>query len=254
MDTKATSNGNLTVWVVPTINIADYNSPTPTEVNTYGLDVTDAIAWEGTTFPANTDSNDISDRSLRDKGNATSRGFAQFEATLALFRPQASDTTSIAAQAWALLKAPRTDFYMVTRILQSTEGVASPLAAGDDISVYRFKSDTVNDETSGENSYKFIVSFLPQGELAVHTQAKNATPVTLTPLTLALAVGAHGTVRATLGGKRATQIVTWASSAPTVATVSPNGVVTGISAGTANITATHVAATGATTACVVTVS
>lgn len=253
-DEKVTSNGNVHVWILLEADLANYLSPTATEINTDGLNVTDAVAWDGTTWPGNTESNDVDDRSLLDRGNAVSRGFGQFEGTLSFFRPKPGDTTSIYAQAWALLKTPRVPVYVVTRVLQGTEGVETPVAAGDWVNVYKFITDTVNDDTEGEDSYKFIVTFLPQGELAVQTQVKNATAVTLAPLTLALAVGAHGVVRATLGGHRASQVVTWASSNQAVATVSQSGVVTAVSAGTANITATHDAATGATTACVVTVS
>jgi hypothetical protein len=253
-DEKVTSNGNVDIWVIPRDDVADYRSPTATEINTYGSRVTPAVAWDGTTWPGNTESNDVDDRSLEDRGNATSRGFAQFEGTLAFFRPKWDDTSSEAAEAWNLLKTPRVPVLVVTRVLQRTTGVATPAAAGDWISVYEFITDTVNDDTEGEDSVKFIVGLMPQGNLAVNTQVKNAGPVVLAPTTLALTVGASKVVRATLGGHRATQVVEWSSSNEAVATVSSNGVVTGVSAGTANITATHVSATGATTACAVTVS
>lgn len=252
-DEKVTSNGNITVWVVPEAEIANYQSPTAAEING-GIDVTDAVAWEGTTFPANTESNDVDDRSLRDRGNATSRGFAQFEATLSLFRPVEGDTTSEAAIAWDFLKTPRLPVYVVTRVLQAPEGVATAAAAGQWISVFRMISDTVNDDTEGEDSVKYIVNFLPQGELSVYTQVKNATAVTITVADNTLSVGDHTVARATLGGKRATQVVTWTTSDADVATVSPNGVVTAVSVGTASISASHPAATGATTAVTVTVS
>lgn len=254
-DEKVTSNGNVQIWAVPVANIADYRSPTATEINTYGVPLEAAVAWDGTTFPANTESNDVDDRSLLDRGNATSRGFAQFEATLALFRPVPGDTTSEAAVAWDFLKTPRVPVYLITRVLQGTEGEHTPAVAGDWINVFRMITDTVNDDTEGEDSYKFIVDFLPQGEISVQTQVKNDGPVVLTALGgTSVSVGGHTTLRADLGGKWATQVVEWSSSDPAVATVSQNGVVTGVSAGSADITATHPAATGATTPISVTVA
>lgn len=253
-DEKVTANGNVDIWVIPTTDVADYRSPTATEINTSGTRVTPAVAWDGVTWPGNTDSNDVDDRSLEDRGNATSRGFAQFEGTLSFFRPKPDDTSSEAAAAWDLLKTPRIPVFVVTRVLQRDTGVATPAAAGDWISVYQFITDTVNDDTEGEDSVKFIVGLLPQGNLSVNTQVKNAGPVVLDPLTLALAPGEHGVVHAALGGHDATHVVEWTSDDEAVALVSSNGVVTGVAAGTADITASHPAATGATTPCVVTVS
>jgi uncharacterized protein YjdB len=254
-DEKVTSNGNVQVWVIPEADVANILSPTATEINTNGINITDSVAWDGTTWPANTDSNDVDDRSVLDKGNATSRGFAQFEATLNFFRPKnvldSADEYNVAFQ---FFKTPRVPVILVTRVLQAPEGVATTVSAGQWISVYRFISDAVTDDTEGEDSYKYAVNFMAQGDLSVYTQVKNATAVTLLPLTLALDVGDHGIVRATLGSKRATQVVQWTSSNTAVATVSPNGVVVGVGGGTANITATHPAATGSTTACVVTVT
>src|SRR5690606_15116219 len=122
---------------------------------------------------------------------------------------------------------------------------------------FKMTSDTVNDDTEGEDSYKFIVNFLPQGELSVYTQAKNAGPVVLSDLSGTagtLTVGDHAALAATLGGHRATQVVDWSSDDEAVATVSDNGVVTAVGAGTADITATHPAATGAATPIAVTVT
>lgn len=254
VDQKAQSNGNVTVWALPASGIADYRSPTAAEINA-GLDITDAMAWEGTTFPTATESNDVDDRSLRDRGNATSRGFAQFEFAPNFFRPRnVLDVTSDYGKAFQMFKTPRVPLYVVTRVLQVTEGVHVDASAGEWVSVFRFTSDAVADDTEGEDSYKYSVSMLPQGEISVYTQVKNPGPVVVTVNDTSLAVGAHSTSLALLGGKYATQNVTWESSNTAVASVSQNGVVTGISAGTATITATHPAATGATVGVAVTVA
>ena len=254
-DAKVTSNGNVQYWWVPSISVADLTAPTATEINTSGLNISEAISWDTSTFPGATASNDIDDRSIMDKGNATSRGYAQFAGDLTFFRPyDIKDTTSTYGKVYQAFKTPRAEGLIVARALQGSTGVSGTVAAGDWVDVYKFIASTFIDDTEGEDSVKYSVSFLPQGSLAVNTQIKNAPPVVLAPLTLSLAVGAKGVVRATLGSKRATQAVRWTSSAPTKATVSQNGVVTAVSAGTANITATHSAATGATVACVVTVT
>ena len=246
MDQSFTSNGNTTVWVVPSNGIADYRSPTDAEINA-GMDVTDAIAWDGTTFPTATDSEDQEDRSLRDQGNATTRGVASYEALLNFFYPKdLTDTTSEYGKVYQMFRVPRVPVYVITRVSQSPEGQHKDAAAGEWISVYRFLTDGWTDDFEGDDSNKYAIGMLTQGEVAVYTQVKNSTPVdTILVGPNSIAVDDHAVVRAEVGGKSATQIVEWASSDSTVATVSQNGVVTGVSAGTADITASHPAASAA---------
>jgi hypothetical protein len=140
VDKQITSNGNTTVWMLLGNAVADYRSPTAAEINA-GIDITPAIAWEGTTFPTASESEDIDDRSLRDKGNATSRGSAQYEATLSLFMPDNNlDNVSDYGRAYNTLRVPRVPVIIVTRVLQAPEGQHKDAAAGEWVSVYRFLS------------------------------------------------------------------------------------------------------------------
>lgn len=253
-DEKFTSNGNTTVWLVPANGIANYLSPTADEVNA-GMDITPALAWEGTTFPTASDSEDQDDRSLRDRGNATTRGTASYEAVLNLFYPKdLHDTTSDYGKVYQLLRVPRVPVYVVTRVGQSPEGEHKDAAAGEWVSVYRFLSDGWTDDFEGDDSNKYSIGMLTQGEVAINTQIKNSSPVTVTPATSTVTIGESVPLRATLGGKRATQVVEWVSSNSSVATVSQNGVVTGVKAGSATITANHPAASAASTEVSITVS
>ena len=256
MDQKTTSNGNVQVWLVPAIGIADYRSPTAAEINA-GLNVTSAIAWDGTTIPAASESDDTDDRSLLDKGNATTRGAAQFEGTLNFFYPDdLNENVTDYGKAFTFLHQPRVAVYAVVRVLQAPEGIATPAAAGEWVSVFRFLTDGWTDDIADDDAYKYAIGLLAQGEVSVYTQVKNATPVTVTNAsgTASIAVDDHLVLRATLGGKRATQVVEWTSSNPAVANVSSNGVVTGVGPGTANITASHRAASAPSTAIAVTVT
>lgn len=256
-DLKVTSNGNVQIWAVPVSGIANIAAPTAAEINA-GVVLDNAVAWEGSDFPANDESNDVDDRSIMDKGNATSRGFAQFGATLAFFRPVPGDTSSEYGLAWTFFKTPRVPVILVVRVLQGTEGTHTVAAAGQWVTLYQFITDTVNDDTEGEDSYKYIVNFLPQGNLAVNTQVKNATPPTVLPASLSVTAAAgvnHSkTLRAVLGGKRATQVVTWTSANTAIATVSTNGVVTGVAAGSTTVTANHPSASAASTTVAITVT
>jgi len=80
-DQRVAANGYVDVWAIPVAGVADYRSPTAAEINA-GIRLTPAVAWDSTTFPSATDSDDVDDRTLEDKGNATSRGAAQFEASV----------------------------------------------------------------------------------------------------------------------------------------------------------------------------
>lgn len=251
-DTKIMSNQQVTVWWVPAAGLADYESPTAAEINA-GVNLSAAIAWDGYELGA-TESNDTDDRSLVDAGNAVTAGFEQFGATLTFFRSlDPNDVTSDFVKAWETFKTGRVHGYLITRVIAPAGGPLAQAAAGDIVSVYRFMADYVADDTEGEDSVKFIVGFLPQGQIKVNTVVKTAAAVTVAPATLALDVGDKGLATAAIAGRSFTQGVRWASSAPNIASVSQNGVVTALAAGTANITADHPAATGPGT-CAVTVS
>lgn len=158
-DEMVTSNGNVSVWLVPANGIADYRSPTAQEINA-GLNVTAAIAWEGTTFPTSSGSDDVDDRSLLDKGNATGRGAAQFEAALNFFYPKnLLDETSDYGKTYNMLRVPRVPLYIVTRVLQGVTGEVTPAQEGDWISVYRFITDGWTDDVEGDDSYKYAIGF-----------------------------------------------------------------------------------------------
>ncbi|MCL2544440.1 MAG: Ig-like domain-containing protein [Clostridia bacterium] len=95
-------------------------------------------------------------------------------------------------------------------------------------------------------------------QLFVRTTAIPATSITLSRNAMTLSVGETADLSASLTPSNNTDSVTWSSSNPAVATVSPKGasnstaVVTGISGGTAIITAT--ARAGVSTTCTVTVN
>ena len=254
MDASFTSNGNTTIWLVTGNGIADYNAPTAGEINS-GMDITPAIAWDGTTFPTASDSEDQDDRSLRDKGNATNSGVASYEAALNLFYPaDLQDTTSDYGKVYQMLRVPRVPVYVVTRVAQSPEGLHKDAEAGEWVSVFRFISDGWTDDFEGDDSNKYAIGMLTQGDVAIYTQVKGSSPVTVTGGPVTIATGEHKVLRATLNAKRATQVVKWTSSDPSVAIVSQNGIVTGVASGTASITASHPAASAASTAVAVTVS
>ncbi|WP_019097726.1 phage tail tube protein [Pseudomonas putida] len=78
--------------------------------------------------------------------------------------------------------------------------------------------------------------------------------VDVTPATLSVAVGAIADLEAVVTPSGASQQVTWTSSAPAIASVSPTGLVKGLAVGAATITATSAADGTKTDTCAVTVT
>lgn len=78
--------------------------------------------------------------------------------------------------------------------------------------------------------------------------------VEVTPATLSLDVAETADLEAVVTPVGASQLVTWTSSAPAIASVSATGLVTGLAAGTATITATSAADGTKTDTCAVTVT
>ena len=257
-DERFVGNKNIDLWWIDEGDYLDADSPTADEINEDGIRLTPAVAWDGTSFPAASDSDSDADLGLWDDANATSRGAMQFEASVNYFFPKdLLDNVSDYGKVYQHFRKLGLRGILVTRISQLTAtGTVTPAAAGQWISVYKSITDGYQIDIEGDDSYKYTVNYLPQGLVKVNTQVKNAGPITITRVSTAgsVAVGAKVVLRATLGGHYATQVVDWRSSNSAVASVSPNGVVTAVSTGSANITAVHPAATGATVAHAVTVS
>ena len=88
--TKIQSNGNVLVYWVPSSSVSSdstFISGPSTATITGGTNLTEAIAWDGYTL-GQAESNKIDDKSILDKTNAKTRGFAQFSGSLTFFRPQ----------------------------------------------------------------------------------------------------------------------------------------------------------------------
>lgn len=241
VDQKVFAAGRVSIWWVPDGGIADINAPNAAEINA-GVKLSKATAWENYELGAS-ESEDVDDRSLMDRGNATTRGAAQFAGTLSFFRDtDPNDTTSPYVQAFEAFRTPRAYGYLVVRVLQNTFGEQDDAAVGQDVSVYRFVADSFVDDTEGDDSVKFTVNFLPQGQLGVYVKVAGGTAEAV-PSAGTVAVGASAKIVLNVAGDDVSVGTKWESDDTTIVTVSPFGVITGVAAGTADVTATFAGAT-----------
>src|SRR5690625_6961863 len=88
-----------------------------------------------------------------------------------------TDTTAPYVQAFETFRTPRQHGYLITRVLQAPSGQASPAKPGQWVSVFRFMSDAVGDDTEGEDSVKLTVEFLPQGQISLYTKVATEDPI-----------------------------------------------------------------------------
>lgn len=249
--TKLTSNGHVTVlWAAPG-SFANWQSPTATELNA-ALNLSSSISWNDYGFGVQA-SNTQNDPSLADTGNRTDRGASQYGGAISFYYPGAfDDNTNAYSLAFDAVAVPRTLGYIVARI-DGNKPTTQAFAAGDFVSVMEVMTDGQSNVITGEEAFRYTVNMLQQGSLEVYTVVRSTTVTVVTPATLAIAVAAKSRLTATVNGRAYTNGVVWSTSDATKATVSNAGVVTGVAAGSATITATF-AQTGATDTTAVTVS
>jgi hypothetical protein len=248
-DIKVPASGNIRAWWALPNAFANWENPTAAEINAC-LDISDSISWNDFDFGLQA-SNTIDDPAITAVGKVSDRGAAQFGGGISFYYPGAfDDAGNEYSLTYDALDAPRTAGYVVMRI--DGEESTTSAANGDLVHVFKVLTDGYAESIVGEEAFRYTITFLPQGDLAVRTVVGGGTVVT-TPSTLAAAVGDVEATKTTVGGRVYTNGVSYSSSDPTKATVSTAGVITAVAVGSATITATYEASAGTDT-CVVTVS
>jgi hypothetical protein len=250
-DVKVPASGNIRVWFALSNAFADYKNPTAAEINA-SLDLSDAVSWNDFDFNLEA-SNQLEDPAITSIGKIVDRGYTNWGGSISFYYPRTfDDSTSKYSEVYDALDAPRTNGYLVLRI--DGEESAATVSAGDMVHCFKVVTDGYAESITGEEAFRYTVTFLPQGDYVVRAIAAGVSPnaVDVTPATLSTAAGDHDELAVTFGGRVYTNGVEYSSSNNAVATVSRAGIVTSVATGTATITATG--PNGQTDTCVVTVS
>jgi hypothetical protein len=245
-DVRLPASGNIQVRWHAANAFANPARPTPTEINA-GLKLANATSWNDLSFGLSA-SNTTDDPALSAKSNVTDRGAAQYGGAMSFYYPR--DFTSLTdeyALVYNALKVPRTVGFITmsidgelsdTNVATYVGGARQLAAVGDLVDVYKVMTTGWEESITGEEAFRYTVTFLPQGEVYPRTIIGTASLVVVAPATLALAVAARSALTATVDGRTYTRGLRWTSSNEARARVSQNGIVTAVSAGTATITAT----------------
>lgn len=245
-DTRLISTGNIRAyWYLPSA-FANWQRPTVAELNA-GLNITDAISWNDFSFGMSASSAN-EDPSLAATSKTSDRGAAQYGGSLSFYYPTTYTNGSTNATTFAAISVPRTYGYIVLSIdgqlpvgsgaAVYSGGATQAFASGDLLNVYGVETDSYTDVVVGEAAYRYTIKFLPTGNLALFAiSGTGADTVVVTPATTSKTVaGGPFVLTATVNGRSYERGLTWSTSDATKATVSGNGVVTPIAAGTVTIT------------------
>jgi hypothetical protein len=253
-DIKLNSNGNVSLWWVPTSGLANWQAPTAPEINA-GVFLGDATSWND--YGVGVQASDVkSDPAVSAKNKVNVRGASKYGGGISFYYPAVfGDASNNYSVVYDLFSVPGTTGYLIVRVdgevLTSGAATASQPAiaatANDLVHIMKVTSDSWTDAISGEDAFRYTINFVSQGQLNVYSvvRASAAAPtVAILPLTATFvgASGGKGSAAATVNTRKYTRGVKWTSSVPAKVTVSNNGVWTGVvgaAAGTVNITAVH---------------
>lgn len=223
--------------------------------------MTDTVSWSDWGFGTQA-STQTADASLGDLANTQVRGFAQFGGGVSFYYPREyGNSADQASNTFEALRVPRTLGYLLIRADgQVTPQGSRDAIAGDFWHIYRVMSDGWTDVNVGETSFRYTITFQPQGDIYTNAWV-GGTPTVTASITGGNAFTA-GQKKAGIAYITGRQVYTtgypsrfqWASSDNEVATVDANGVVVGVAAGSADITATDPASGVSSTVIAVTVT
>lgn len=125
-----------------------------------GLNISAAVQT-GYTLGA-TDSGTDTSKTVADEGNVETRTIKNYEGTLTAFRDPLDVAPTVFTDFYNLFKVSHAEHWIGTR---HGKKFNAPYAAGDIVSIYRFKNDPMREMEADDNGPMTVeVEFLPQGE------------------------------------------------------------------------------------------
>lgn len=250
---KLPSDQHVTVWLGPKGSVADPDKPTAVEINAMTM-ASPSISWNDFDFGLQA-SETTNDPSLADVSNYTDFGQANFGGSMSFYYPKEyDDNSNLHSVVYDLTDIPWTELDVVIRIDGAIK-TSVPAADGDFVSVFSVMTDGEANSLQGADALRRTVSMLQQAAFA-HRTVVGAHTLSVTPAAGTVKVGEAIALKVEVGTtvKRVyTNAVSYRSSDPTKALVSPNGVVKGVAAGEVTITVEDKGA-GTTTTATITVT
>lgn len=244
-DVRLPASGNIMLRWHPANAFANPERPTPAEINA-GLKLGDAVSWNDMSFGIEASST-INDPAITAKSTVSDRGAMQYGGSLSFYYPRDfEDADNIYKVVYDAMKVPRTEGFLSmsvdgelsdTNTPLYTGGATQTAVAGDFVSTFKVMTAGYGESITGEEAFRYTVTFLPQGEASVYTVIGTTSVVEITPATVSGAAGDVEVLTATVDGRNYTRGLRWSSSNSSVASVSQNGIVTLNATGSATITA-----------------
>lgn len=231
---KISSNGNTLFAIGPVTAVASKLNPQLVELLAL-TNVSEATKWDGFDFNIEASEQD-EDRALTDAAGASTRGYENFGGNVSFYKARSDDASSIYRQARNIAGKMHTE---LTAVQRDGLPASTPFAAGQVVNVFHVISDARQEQRGDKNRY-WTTALKSKGFVGINRIVPSAVP-TAVAITGAAAVTADATVqlKAVYEGNDITVGAEWRSSDESVAVVTKHGIVIGVSAGTAEITATY---------------
>lgn len=235
---KLASDKNCTVVVGPANAVANVNAPTAAELNAM-QNISHALSWQDWDFGIQA-SETVNEPSFADASNFTDFGSANYGGSMSLFYPgKYDDASNELSLAYDLTDTPWTLLLIAIRI-DGEKPNSTPFAAGDYTHVFLAMTDGEANSLQGADALRRTVSLLQQSVFSVYTIVGSLAALpTPAATTLAVTAGSSKRIPVKVLNREFTNACEFSSDAPAIATAGRGGIVTGVSAGTADVTITN---------------